>query len=82
MKLQKQAQCLAATGFTIHPKIPFARGWVQIRHKRPCFQAMGRSSDQATIDLALCRSTAGTGSNFWPANSHNNAKRYIAPASR
>ncbi len=33
MKLLKQAEYMAATGFTIHPTIAFCSGWVQIKDR-------------------------------------------------
>jgi hypothetical protein len=83
VELLRQAEYMAATGFIIHPTIAFRSGLGPDKaHKGPRVQAMGRSSDQTIIDSALCCSSADAVSNFWPANSHNNAKRYIAPASR
>ena len=34
MKLLKQAEYMAATGFTLIRQTTFARGWVHIRHSR------------------------------------------------
>src|ERR1035437_4872051 len=36
MKLLKQAEYMAATGFTFIRQTTFARGWVHIRHNEPC----------------------------------------------